>query len=176
MDKEALFGTYDGVKFYGLGQLSFVYWCSTNGIKITNNVNNVVMKTSDGSKSLKPIFYLPDHDLYLDVRSSQEHNKYRRNYEYQLRSAVSKNNANFIYLVAEKIGTLDFMQARKLLLECPKSNITPLLISKLNMLNTKSKVSIERIGMPRWFRNHLAEVRKAQNVTTEQTLEVPTEV
>ena len=120
------------------------------------------MSTADGKKSLKPIFYLPEYELYLDVRSGQAHNKYRRNYEFQLRSAVSKNNANFIFLQAEKIGTLDFMQSRKLLLEDSNASISLALMNKLNILNTKATVTLSRIGMPRWFRTQLADILKAK--------------
>lgn len=163
MEKETLFGKFHGVDFYGVGQLSFVYWCVTNGVKIQNNTQKKVMKTADGKRSMKPVFFLPEYDLYLDVRSGQAPNKYRRQYEYNLRADISKNNEDFLYLLSEKIGTLDFLQARKLLLEDPKAEINTTLENKLNLLSTKKKVDVGRISMPRWFRTHLASIRKEKS-------------
>lgn len=161
MEKETLFGKYHGVEFYGIGQLSFVYWCVTNNVKIQNNKIGKVMKTKEG-KTLKPIFFLPEYDLYMDVRSGKSPNKYRRKYEYQLRSDITKANDDFVYLLSEKIGNLDFMQARKLLLESDDAEISPQLEAKLNILQVSRKVNLDRISMPRWFRTQLADIRKAK--------------
>lgn len=170
MEKETLFGKYHGVEFYGIGQLSFVYWCVTNNVKIQNNKSGKVMKTEQG-KTLKPVFFLPEYDLYLDVRSGKAPNKYRRNYEYQLRSDITKANDDFVYLLSEKIGTLDFMQARKLLLESDAVQLSPQLEAKLNMLQVSRKVNLDRISMPRWFRTQLADIRKAKAKENEFAVE-----
>lgn len=161
MEKETLFGKYHGVEFYGIGQLSFVYWCVTNDVKIQNNKTGKVMETEDG-KTLKPIFFLPEYDLYLDVRSGKSPNKYRRNYEYKLRSDISKANKDFVYLLSEKMGNLDFMQSRKLILEDNAIEISPQLEAKLNMLQVSRKINLGRISMPRWFRTQLADIRKVK--------------
>jgi len=58
---------YKGIKFQGKWELEFYQFCENNGIKIIRS-NEWFEYEWNGTRKYFPDFYLPDYDLYVEVK------------------------------------------------------------------------------------------------------------
>ena len=168
MAQEAIYGKYNGVTFYGKHHLSFLYWCEQNNVEVHENKKECSGKADNGDHilKLKPPFYLPEFDLYVDIRAANEGTRYQRYRAGQKRASIAKQNPNFVYVNAGTMTVMDLSQARTLCLsDDPKVSVPHATRTALERFPLEEK-KITSVGMPRWFRQKLKEIHTTKIVAS----------
>lgn len=158
MAKEAIYGKYKGVNFYGVSQLSFLYWCDCQKVNVANDTTQLY--SADRKLKITPIFYLSEFDLHVDIRPDPNDRKIARK-EKQIALTIVKNNPNFIFVPYDNIKCLDIGQV-VYLSEQSEVDMGENALARLSLLKLKTApvINAASVGMPRWFRSRLSELRK----------------
>lgn len=94
---------YNNIKFQGRWELEFYKYCESNNIKIERS-NEWFEYEYDGIRKYFPDFYLPDHDLYVEVKGYETEKDHAKWSQFPNKLKVVKKEE--IYAIRK--GTWDF--------------------------------------------------------------------
>lgn len=98
---------YNGFKLKGAWELSTAIWLDENDIKWTNEVNGFNYKWDGSIRNYFPDFYLPEKDLYIEVKGNQRERDICKWNDFPKRLVVLKKDE--IEKIQNKELTLDYI-------------------------------------------------------------------